>query len=80
VLRESTRLSVTASSAGQATYDILKWRDVLGSDEEMRFYPQSTWPAFYGLKALDDLQTEHGNRSQIDSLLKHLGVKAAGPK
>ncbi len=66
VLRESTRLAAAASSAGQATYDILKWRDVLGADEAMRFYPQSTWPAFYGLKTLDDLQTEQGKQLRAD--------------
>jgi acetyl esterase/lipase len=66
VLRESTRLSAAASSAGQATYDILKWKDILGSEEAMRFYPQSTWPAFYGLKTLDDLQTETGKKIRAD--------------
>ncbi len=66
VRRESTRLTAAASNAGQASYDILKWRDVLGSDEAMRFYPQSTWPAFYGLKTLDELQTEKGQQLRAD--------------
>jgi acetyl esterase/lipase len=66
VLRESSRLSAAASSAGQATYDILKWRDVLGSDEAMRFYPQSSWPGFYGLQTLDDLQTDKGKQLRAD--------------
>ena len=39
---------------------------MLGSDEAMRFYPQSTWPAFYGLKTLDDLQTEKGKQLRAD--------------
>ena len=66
VLRESTRLTAAASSAGQATYDITKWKDVLGSEEAMRFYPQSTWPEFYGLKTLEDLQTERGKQLRAD--------------
>ncbi len=66
VLRESTRLKAAASSAGQATYDILKWRDVLGSDEAMRFYPESEWPKFYGLETLEDLQTDEGKRLRAD--------------
>jgi acetyl esterase/lipase len=66
VLRESTRLTAAASSAGQATYDILRWRDVLGSDEAMRFYPQSTWPGFYGLEKLDDLQSDRGKQLRAD--------------
>jgi len=38
----------------------------LGSDEAMRFYPQSTWPGFYGLTTLDDLQTEKGKQLRAD--------------
>jgi acetyl esterase/lipase len=70
VLRESTRLVAAASSAGQATYDILRWRDVLGSDEAMRFYPQDTWPAFYGLTTLDEVRGPRGKelRADVDML------------
>jgi len=70
VLRESTRLIAAASSAGQATYDILKWRDVLGSDEAMRFYPEDTWPAFYGLSTLDEVRGPRGKelRADVDML------------
>jgi acetyl esterase len=70
VLRESTRLVAAASSAGQATYDILRWRDVLGSDEAMRFYPQATWPAFYGLTTLEEVQGPRGKelRADVDML------------
>jgi len=67
VLRESTRLIAAASSAGQASYDILKWQGVLGSEEAMRFYPQATWPAFYGLKTLEDLQTAEGKQLRADA-------------
>ena len=66
VLRESTRLVAAASTAGQATYDITRWRDVLGSDEAMQFYPQATWPAFYGLSSLDELQTDRGKQLRAD--------------
>lgn len=66
VLRESSRLTAAASSAGQATYDILQWRDVLGSDEAMRFYPESEWPAFYGLKTRADLDSEEGKKLRAD--------------
>ncbi len=66
VSRESTRIVGAAASACQATYDILKWEKVLGSAEAMRFQPQSEWPAFYGLKTLDDLQTEEGKKLRAD--------------
>jgi acetyl esterase/lipase len=70
VLRESMRLIAAASSAGQATYDILRWRDVLGSDEAMRFYPQSTWPDFYGLTTLEEVHGPRGKelRADVDML------------
>ncbi|MBI5773145.1 MAG: alpha/beta hydrolase [Verrucomicrobia bacterium] len=66
VLRESTRLVAAASTAGQATYDITKWEAVLGSKEAMQFYPQESWPEFYGLKTLDELQTEQGRKLRAD--------------
>jgi acetyl esterase/lipase len=70
VLRESTRLVAAGSTAGQATYDILRWRDVLGSDEAMRFYPQATWPAFYGLSSLEEVNGPRGKelRADVDML------------
>ncbi len=70
VLRESTRLTAAASTAGQATYDILRWRDVLGSDEAMRFYPEATWPGFYGLSSLEEVRGSRGKelRADVDML------------
>src|SRR5437763_731064 len=70
VLRESTRLVAAGSSAGQATYDILRWRDVLGSDEAMRFYPEAPWPAFYGLTSLEEVHGPPGKelRADVDML------------
>jgi acetyl esterase/lipase len=70
VLQESTRLTAAGSTAGQATYDILRWRDVLGSDEAMRFYPQDTWPAFYGLSTLEEVRGPRGKelRADVDML------------
>ncbi|HEX4148616.1 MAG TPA: alpha/beta hydrolase fold domain-containing protein, partial [Pirellulales bacterium] len=67
VLRESSRLLAAGSSAGQASYDILRWAEVLGSEEALRFYPQSTWPAFYGLETVDDLQSEKGKKLRADA-------------
>ena len=55
---------------GPGDYDILRWRDVLGSDEAMRFYPQETWPAFYGLTTLDEVHGPRGKelRADVDML------------
>jgi acetyl esterase/lipase len=65
VLRESTRLVAAASTAGQATYDIVRWEEVLGK-EAMRFYPRDGWPALYGLKTLADLESPEGKRLRAD--------------
>ncbi len=67
VLRESTRLAAAASNSGQASYDIKRWREVLGSDEAMRFYPQAEWPKMYGLKTLEDLDSDEGRRLRADA-------------
>jgi hypothetical protein len=67
VLRESTRLIAAASNSGQASYDIKRWREVLGSDEAMRFYPQGEWPKMYGLSTLEDLDSEEGKRLRADA-------------
>ena len=36
----------------------------------MRFYPQDTWPAFYGLSTLDEVRGERGKelRADVDML------------
>jgi acetyl esterase/lipase len=67
VLRESTRLTAAASNSGQASYDIKRWREVLGSDEAMRFYPQVEWPKMYGLGTLEDLDSDEGKRLRADA-------------
>jgi acetyl esterase len=66
VLRESSRLSAAAATATQATYDILKWKDVLGDETALRFSPQEAWPGFYGLKSAEDLQSEQGRKIRAD--------------
>ena len=76
VLRESTRLLAAGSTAGQATYDILKWRDILGSDEAMRFYPEATWPLFYGLTTQEELKTPSGQQLRAD--MDMLGLISQG--
>lgn len=65
VLRESTRLKAAGSTAGQATYDILKWQDVVG-DVVLKFMQESEAPAFYGLKTLEELRGPEGVRIRAD--------------
>src|SRR5262249_54284113 len=66
VLRESSRLSAAAATACQATYDILKWKDVIGEKAVERFYPSSEWPGFYGLKTVDEVKGAEGARIRAD--------------
>ena len=37
VLRESTRLTCAGSIAGQFSYDVLRWPEILGEDAAKRF-------------------------------------------
>lgn len=69
VMRESSRVSAAAASSCQATYDVLKWKSVLGEEGGRlfeRYYPVSTWPALYGLKTIDELQSEQGIKLRAD--------------
>jgi acetyl esterase/lipase len=57
VLRESTRLAAAGSVAGQATYDLLRWAEVLGSQDVLKFTSDAEVTSFYGAK----------NRAQLES-------------
>jgi acetyl esterase/lipase len=65
VLRESTRIVAAGSTAGQATYDILKWKDFLG-EAVLRYAGDAEWPAFYGLKTMDQLLSPEGAKIRAD--------------
>lgn len=65
VLRESTRLTAAASTAGQATYDIVQWPEFLGKGI-LQFADEKDWPAFYGLKTKEDLYSPEGRRIRAD--------------
>jgi acetyl esterase/lipase len=71
VLCESTRLSVVGARATQSTYDILKWLDVVKTDDgAVQIDPTShEWQAIlayavelYGFDSHDDLYTPDGMR------------------
>ncbi|MFZ5830078.1 MAG: alpha/beta hydrolase [Planctomycetota bacterium] len=66
VARESTRISAAAATGCQATYDITKWPEILGSDDVLRFYPETDAPAFYGFKSTEELHTEAGRKVLAD--------------
>jgi acetyl esterase/lipase len=69
VLRESTRIVAAAATATQATYDILQWPGLLG-DSVKRFYSEADAPKFYGLDAVEQLQSPQGKaiRADVDML------------
>jgi acetyl esterase/lipase len=66
VLRESSRLSAAASTAGQSTYDILRWPEVLKDETITRFMPESEWPGFFGLTTMEELQGPKGQKIRAD--------------
>jgi hypothetical protein len=65
VLRESTRLAAAGSQAGQFTYDVLQWEELFGKDV-LKFGRDGEWPAFYGFKTMDELQSPAGKRIRAD--------------
>ncbi|MFB3828023.1 MAG: alpha/beta hydrolase fold domain-containing protein [Bryobacteraceae bacterium] len=65
VLRESTRLAAAGSTAGQATYDILRWKEYLGDAAE-RYSRGADRPSFYGLKTMEELRGPEGRKVRAD--------------
>jgi acetyl esterase/lipase len=65
VLRESTRISAAAATGTQATYDLLRWREVIG-DAGMRFMNEADGPGFYGLKSMEELRSPAGAKIRAD--------------
>lgn len=57
VLRESTRLRAAAAQAGQFTYDLLQWSEVVGVPYE-KYFP-AAWTQF-GLSSGEELRSEAG--------------------
>jgi acetyl esterase len=78
VLRQSSRLTAAGSQAGQFTYDIVQWEELFGKDV-LKYSPGATWPAFYGLKSMDDLQTPEGKRIRADVDIRGLISKDDPP-
>lgn len=72
VLRESTRLAVVGALATQATYDVLKWREILHYTPDPEQYKESLKEAvaFYGLKSVEELTSPKGEaiRADLDML------------
>lgn len=67
VLRESTRIVAAVSNAGQATYDVMRWHEVLGSDEVLKYFSEEEAPKFYGLKTMAELNSDEGKRLRADA-------------
>ncbi len=65
VLRESTRLVAAGANATQATYDILRWKDILGP-AALDYSSESDLPGFYGLKTIADLSGPAGTKIRAD--------------
>ena len=72
VLRESTRLAVVGALATQATYDVLKWPELLGYTPDPQVYQAalSEATAFYGLESVEQLESPEGKaiRADVDML------------
>ena len=72
VLRESTRLAVVGALATQATYDVLKWSELLAYTPDAETYEESLVEAvvFYGLKNVEELTSPKGEaiRADLDML------------
>jgi hypothetical protein len=79
VLRESSRLVAAGAIATQFSYDITKWAEVLGSEHGKYGDPEEIWPAFYGMKSLDELRSPAGQKVCADCDMRGLITKDDPP-
>ncbi len=81
VLRESTRLTAAGSVAGQASYDILRWPEILGlnPNDIFRFISEQELLAFYGLRSMDELRGPRGAKIRADVDMLSLITKDDAP-
>jgi hypothetical protein len=66
VLRESSRIKAAGATACQATYDIVRWKEVLGEDAVRQYSPDKEWPGFYGLKSVEEVLGPQGQKIRAD--------------
>jgi len=66
VLRESSRLVAAASTAGQATYNITRWKEFLGEEAMTRHSKPTDLPAFYGLPSIAEMESPAGQKVRAD--------------
>ena len=79
VLRESTRISAAVASSTQATYDILRWKEVLGAEAEAHAEPASESFGFYGLKSSAEMESPKGRKIRADVDMLGLITKDDAP-
>ncbi len=70
VLRESTRLTCAGSIAGQFSYDVLRWPEILGEEAVKQFAESTEAYSFYGLKSDEEVRGPIGQkvRAECDML------------
>ena len=76
ILRQSTRIVAAGARNTQFTYDFEQWESVLGVSI-YDFYPAD--PRVYGLKTMDEVETERGKRLRADVDMRGLVTKDDPP-
>jgi hypothetical protein len=66
VLRESSRLVAAGANSTQFSYDVTKWAAVLGVESGKYGDPEELWPAFYGMKTLEEFRSAAGQKICAD--------------
>lgn len=66
VLRESTRLTCAGSIAGQFSYDVLRWPEILGEEAVRQFAESTEAHSFYGLKSEAEVHGPIGQKIRAD--------------
>ncbi len=79
VKRMSSRLAAAGCQSTQATYDLLRWEEIVGPFKpEFRQSPNESFE-FYHFKSAEDLQTDEGRRVRADCDMLGLLSKGDAP-
>ena len=80
VLRESSKIVCAGANSCQFSYDVFEWPKLFGEEVCLKFArPEDNWPAFYGLKSGEDINSPAGLKARHDCDMCGLMKKGAPP-
>lgn len=79
VRRESSRICAAGATGCQASYDLVRWKELFDEKDVEKYSQPNEWAAFYGLKTREDLFSEQGRKIRADVDMLGLIRKGGSP-